>query len=180
MFDMVRRVTRNSPARDNFGSPVLARFLISKICSLVSFLFPSLDLLTISRLLSRYVPKKRCLGLTHKRLSQRWQTLMPFGTSPLYIRHAQDDDVLGDPFHENCPYPWLPGAPFQFQHPVDFSKLNSNLHFTEQNRVFFHGAKCAPHLRHSEKSFLCVMGNSIHVERHTYYLYATGMSMVIA
>ena len=86
---------------------------------LVFFWLWSRPLASLSRLLSVYVPRNRCLGLTHPLLSHLWHTHRSPGSvwfsSIQAIRCAMNIHLL--PFHvAHLPYPFACLAPIHSQH----------------------------------------------------------------
>lgn len=77
----------------------------------VPFIYASLPFLCLSKLLSANVPRNKCAGFTHKRLSHLWQMHIPFGKGKL----DNSQDIVCECLPRNDPYPQLI-APFQFQH----------------------------------------------------------------
>lgn len=76
-----------------------------------------LPLRHISRMLSVFVPKKRCSGFTHSRLSQVWQTNNPVGMSPFMRKKESLWIVIVVCSISHLPYPVAVTAPGHSQQP---------------------------------------------------------------
>lgn len=83
----------------------------------VNVIRPLRPFFTISAMLSRCVPRKRCSGFTQARLSQEWQTKRSSGNDPKvtsYIMRCASR-VLKNLRIRICPYPLLLKLPCQIQ-----------------------------------------------------------------
>lgn len=109
--------------------PVAYSARISLTCFSVSLLFgcnsPKVGvggrqrpLVLQSALLSAYVPKNRCAGFTHLRLSHLWQTYNPSGMMPFISSQAKRWAYVLPPY---LPYPLSVRRPHHSQHSPDLS-----------------------------------------------------------
>ncbi len=116
--------------------------LIERICSGVSFrrrnppfATPNLwrSLAAISSMFSLCVPRNKCSGFRHFRLSHLWQTDIPFGIGPTNLSYERRCVRKTFPPRAMFPYPSGTIWPLHSQHP--FRDLSTSLSKCSQNSL---------------------------------------------